>query len=102
MPSSKPAGATSPSSARLTRISSLSRGGIPARSEHAGLHVLTADAAIKLFLSDMQYPLLQAARAHLETALRIEPENTDALAVKAALRSWELEQPGDMPTVTES
>ncbi|HPH03807.1 MAG TPA: tetratricopeptide repeat protein, partial [Spirochaetota bacterium] len=69
--------------------------------EHAGLHVLTADAAIKLFLSDMQYPLLQAARAHLETALRIEPENTDALAVKAALRSWELEQPGDMPTVTE-
>jgi len=67
--------------------------------KHAGLHILTADAAIKLFFADMRHSLLVSARDHLAAALVLEPDNTDALAVQAALRIWELEQPGDMDRI---
>jgi tetratricopeptide (TPR) repeat protein len=55
------------------------------RPEHAGLHILSADAALSLFAAEMNYDIYLAAWRHVESALLQTPKDSTALAMKASL-----------------
>ncbi|MDR2734017.1 MAG: tetratricopeptide repeat protein [Spirochaetota bacterium] len=69
---------------------------------HAGLHILSGDAALSCFAGDPGYDFYLLAREHIGTALRLAPNNAFALRMRAAILQFDADMDTNVPLLVET